>query len=250
MKVSGKFLLSAATLIASTGVVSAQSTSILPPFLQNMFDILGSNAYGSGDKLTATITAALYIILGAIILVAVIYSILAGIKYIRSEGEPGKIEEAQKAIKAILMGVASIFVGIIGIVLIYAFVGQSILQPSFQQVCLSAPSSIGCKRSSDQGANDPIVKFCVTVYSVASSKEADGTASFPSGIRPNLKAVSNAATTLAGSTWETDISAALTKDGYTLSELKAGALSPATLGVDNAAQLCLDPLNGGFYLTK
>lgn len=247
MKISKQGLLAGLALLGSTGAVSAQSTSVLPDFLQQMFDILGSNGYGAADKLTATITALLYIILGAIILVAVVYSILAGIKYIRSEGDPGKIEEAQKAIKAILMGVASIFVGILGIVLVYAVLGQTILKPSFQQVCLSAPNSIGCTRSSKQGADDLIVKYCVSVYSIASAKNVDGTAVYKDGLRPNIVNISKAAFLVSPETITVTTLDALVD----INEMDTtGTLKAAVLADDNAAKLCLDPLNGGFYPTQ
>jgi hypothetical protein len=55
-----------------------------------------------------------------IIVVAVYIIIKAAVKYIRSEGDETKIGEAQKAIKNVFLGIAALFVGIIGIVLIIA----------------------------------------------------------------------------------------------------------------------------------
>jgi hypothetical protein len=56
-----------------------------------------------------------------IILISVFIILRAGIKYIQSQGDPGKIAEAQKAIQSVFVGFAVLFVGIIGLVLILAF---------------------------------------------------------------------------------------------------------------------------------
>ena len=56
-----------------------------------------------------------------IILIAVYIIIRAGVKYIQSQGDEGKIGEAQKAIKSVFIGIGLLFVGIVGIVLVLAF---------------------------------------------------------------------------------------------------------------------------------
>lgn len=64
------------------------------------------------------ITNALVLLFVGVILIAIVYSAIAGIKFIRSQGEAEKVEEAQNAIKNVLIGVASVFLGIIGVVII------------------------------------------------------------------------------------------------------------------------------------
>lgn len=53
-----------------------------------------------------------------VIAVAIFYIMKAALKYIRSEGDEKKVEQGKQAIKSILMGVAAVFVGVIGIVFI------------------------------------------------------------------------------------------------------------------------------------
>lgn len=67
----------------------------------------------------------LSLIFVGIIAVAVYVIIRAAIKYIRSEGDESKIEEAQKAIKTVFMGVGALLVGIVGLVIILVFFQSS-----------------------------------------------------------------------------------------------------------------------------
>lgn len=60
----------------------------------------------------------LILLLTVVIIVAIVYAALAGLKYIRSQGETEKVEEAQNAIRSVFIGIAVVFVGIIGVVLI------------------------------------------------------------------------------------------------------------------------------------
>jgi predicted PurR-regulated permease PerM len=118
-------------------VTSAQSQSLVCrvfPFLQSI-DALGvSNVLCTGDPndtqagLESAGTSAanmvqllLSLVFIAVIVVAVYVIIKAAIKYIRSEGDESKVKDAQKAIKTVFMGVAALFVGILGIVLVLAF---------------------------------------------------------------------------------------------------------------------------------
>lgn len=64
------------------------------------------------------ITNGLVLLFVGVILLAIIYSALAGIKFIRSQGEADKVEEAQSAIRNVLIGVASVFIGVIGVIVI------------------------------------------------------------------------------------------------------------------------------------
>lgn len=74
-----------------------------------------------GDSVQSTISLVTSLIFIVIILLAVFVIVRAAIKYIRSEGDDTKIQEAQKAIKSVFVGIAALFVGIIGIVIVLAF---------------------------------------------------------------------------------------------------------------------------------
>jgi amino acid transporter len=84
---------------------------------------------GQGDKdvalkfSTERITQIVSLIFIGIIIISVFIIIQAGVKYIQSQGEEGKIAESQKSIKSVFVGIAILFVGIIGLVLVLAFFG-------------------------------------------------------------------------------------------------------------------------------
>lgn len=102
------------------------------PFLAGI-GIFGINdaLCGTGDTSdvaleTATATISLFqlvtsLIFIAIIIIAVYVIVKAAIKYIRSEGDESKVQEAQKAIKTVFIGIAALFIGILGVVLVLAF---------------------------------------------------------------------------------------------------------------------------------
>lgn len=64
------------------------------------------------------ITNGLVLLFVGVILIAIVYAAMAGIKFIRSQGEADKVDEAQNAIKNVLIGVASVFLGVIGVIVI------------------------------------------------------------------------------------------------------------------------------------
>ncbi len=64
------------------------------------------------------VTNALMLLFVGIILVAIFYSAMAGLKYIRSQGEQEEVEQAQESIKSVLIGIAAVFVGVIAVLLI------------------------------------------------------------------------------------------------------------------------------------
>lgn len=94
-------------------------------FIGPICDALGIRTGNAGE--TAATTVRTWVNLGitilfiGIILLAVFIIVQAAIKYIQSQGDEGKIAEAQKAIKSVFIGIALLFVGIIGIVLVLAF---------------------------------------------------------------------------------------------------------------------------------
>jgi hypothetical protein len=126
--------------------VTAQTSNLLPDQIEEIFDLFGEDGSGTASFISGRVRTGIYIALGMIILVAVIYALIAAFKYIQSQGDPGKIEEAQKAIKAIFMGIAAMLIGIVGVVLVFVFFGAGRVDPNLTQVCISAPNSNGCEK--------------------------------------------------------------------------------------------------------
>lgn len=95
-------------------------------FIGPICNALGINDLGNAGQ-TATSLVRSWANLGitllfiGIILIAVYIIVKAAITYIQSQGDEGKIAEAQKAIKSVFIGIALLFVGIIGIILVLAF---------------------------------------------------------------------------------------------------------------------------------
>ncbi|KXK09722.1 MAG: hypothetical protein QY330_02650 [Candidatus Dojkabacteria bacterium] len=130
-------------VVGLVNVVAAQS--LLPAQIADIFNLTGPDGSGSAQFVTSRVQLALVIALGIVVLIAVVYAIMAAIKYIQSQGDSGKIEEAQKSITAIFMGIAAMLLAIVGIVLVFVFFGASRPDPNLFQTCLSAPNSVGCK---------------------------------------------------------------------------------------------------------
>lgn len=143
-------LMSLGTLVFLTQGVSAQS-NLLPDQISNIFGLLGTDGGLTATFITGRVRVGLVIALALLILVAVVYALIAAFKYIQSQGDPGKIEEAQKAIKAIFYGVAAMMIGIVGIVLVFVFFSASRPAAELYQVCLSAPNSLGCENCIQEG---------------------------------------------------------------------------------------------------
>jgi len=249
MKITKKALLAVAGVLGSTSGVFAQTSSgststFLPKAVQDLFDLMGIGGVNTATFVTERVQFAIYFVLGLVILVAVVYSIMAGIKYIRSEGDPGKIEEAQKSIKAILMGIAAIFVGVLGIILIFVIFNQTATSPSLAQVCISAGNSVGCRRFTDKDINDEVVQWCEGVYKIASSKK-DGDFIFPDGL-------------LGGSASRISLEQLAIASGYKLPTTSDTVVLPATSGAAAIAisvipkgtgdyvLLCINPISGGY----
>lgn len=101
------------------------------PFIRNIgaFGIsnlcTGLSPDTAGSTIRATFNLIVSLIFVAIIIFSIYVIIKAAIKYIRSEGDPAKIEEAQKAIKSVFVGIAALFIGLIGIIIILAFFNVS-----------------------------------------------------------------------------------------------------------------------------
>lgn len=98
------------------------------PFLKNVSFLSDSlctgettGAQSAVDTTAGLVQFGLSLVFVGIIVVSIYIIIKAALKYIRSEGDADKIQEAQKAIKSVFIGIAALFIGIIGIVIVIAF---------------------------------------------------------------------------------------------------------------------------------
>jgi fumarate reductase subunit D len=145
--------------------VHAQNSSLIPDSILRIFELLGTDGRQSASFISSRIRVGLIIALALLILIAVVYALLAAFKYIQSQGDPGKIEEAQKAIKAIFYGVAAMMIGIVGIVLVFVFFSASRPDASLFQTCISEPNSYACTTCVDEDAsNDTVCSACEDKY--------------------------------------------------------------------------------------
>ncbi len=72
------------------------------------------------------LTNGLILMFTIVIVIAIVYAVLAGLKYIQSQGESDKVEEAQNALKSVFIGVLVVFVGVVIVVVIAGiFTNQS-----------------------------------------------------------------------------------------------------------------------------
>lgn len=141
--------------------------SLLPQQILDIFNLLGPEGTGTAAFITSRVRVALFTALGVVILIAVVYALIASFRYIQSQGDPGKIEEAQKAIKAIFFGVAAMMIAIVGVILVFVFFGSTPVDPNLYQTCLSAPGSVGCTSCRDQGLQaGNACSVCETLYSI------------------------------------------------------------------------------------
>jgi len=137
--------------------------SLLPDPILDIFGLMGPEGSGVVGFVTSRVQLALFIAIGVLVLVAVVYALVAAFKYIKSQGDPGKIEEAQKAIKAIFMGLAALMIAIIGIVLIFVFFGANMPKTDLIQTCISSPDSQGCTECK-QNLNSTRCQYCEDAY--------------------------------------------------------------------------------------
>lgn len=104
-------------------------------FIKPLCDALGIGGSDSGNVAVGLaarwFNLAITVIFTAIILIAVYVIVTNAIKYMQSQGDEGKIGEAQKAIKSVFIGIALMFVGLVGIVLVIAFFGGNQLLDLF-----------------------------------------------------------------------------------------------------------------------
>lgn len=130
-------LFAPAVVFSGGAAVQAQTTEAEPnvicrifPFIYDIDFTRGlcgttdeGDALDSIEQLGAFVRFALSLIFIGIIVVAVFYIIKASIKYIRSEGDEGEIEASTKAIKSVFIGLGVLIAGIVGLVVLIAFIG-------------------------------------------------------------------------------------------------------------------------------
>ncbi len=160
---------------------SAHAAELLPRQITDLFGLLGDEGSGTSEFVSSRVRMLLLLGLGVLVLAAVIYAAMAAFKYIQSQGDPGKIEEAGKAVKAIFTGLAVLMVAIVGIILVFVFFGAGLFGTSTYQTCVSAANSQGCIscQSEDGGLpeNWDTIKFdtdAATAVSKSSTPAATG----------------------------------------------------------------------------
>jgi hypothetical protein len=82
-------------------------------------DLIPNGPPGTVTKYILTLLSnGLILFFSVIILIAIFQAALAGLKYITSQGEAEKVEEAQNALKSVFIGLLAVFVGVIVVVIL------------------------------------------------------------------------------------------------------------------------------------
>ncbi|HOY46161.1 MAG TPA: hypothetical protein PKU95_00835 [Candidatus Dojkabacteria bacterium] len=142
------------------------AASLLPPQILDLLNLMGVGGICATDYINSRVQLAMFLVLGGLVLISVIYALIAAFKYIRSEGDPGEMEKAQKSIKAIFFGIAAMVIAIVGIVLVFVIFGAKPTNPELFQTCISAPESQGCKSCREDTASDLCIR-CEDAYQAA-----------------------------------------------------------------------------------
>ena len=181
-KISLKFssLIIATLMVFSLGTLvvfaTDSSSGLLPDVFKTLMNLLGPAGVCSSTYIQSRVQMLLVLALGLVVLIAVVYALIAAFKYISSQGESGKMEEAQKSIKAIFIGIAAMFIAIIGIVLVFAVFGAQQTNPDLFQTCINEPNSVACRSCRNGGASDPACKACeeaITKYCQSGASTTD-----------------------------------------------------------------------------
>lgn len=102
----------------------------LPDYINDILEKIGVGESGevtpatTEKYLTNRVKTGLTLLFVVVFIVAIIYSALAAIKFISSQGESGKLEESKGAVKAILLGFGAMLISIIGIFIILYVLGS------------------------------------------------------------------------------------------------------------------------------
>ena len=95
----------------------SESNPWIPDWIQKIIDSFGFST-GTADpveQVRKRVQWAITILFIVVFIIAIVYSALAAIKFISSQGDASKLEESKGAVKAILMGFAAMLISIIGI---------------------------------------------------------------------------------------------------------------------------------------
>jgi len=133
----------AGLVVLNTPVYAQESTSALNvcTFIKPLCDAIGLTTAGNNDISSGgarefignRLRLLLFLVFVGIILLSVVIILQNGIKYIQSQGDAKKIEDAQKAIKTVFVGIGILFVGTAGLVLVLLlFNASNLLTPSEQ----------------------------------------------------------------------------------------------------------------------
>lgn len=125
----------------AVGVNYASISDVLPGNLNNTADDIQGNRQNFVLGIIRTVLILLFVVIG---IVGVVYAAMAGVKYIRSEGEEQAIQDAQEAIKAVVIGFAAVFIGVIGVILVSSIIGAS-GDVSGPLACFLSPSPETCQ---------------------------------------------------------------------------------------------------------
>lgn len=142
------------------------AASLLPEQILDLLNLMGAGGICATDYINSRVQLVMFLVLGGLVLISVIYALIAAFKYIRSEGDPGEMEKAQKSIKAIFFGIAAMVIAIVGIVLVFVIFGAKPTNPELFQVCISAAESQGCKACRESTTDDLCVR-CENAYQAA-----------------------------------------------------------------------------------
>jgi len=123
-------------LFGMPSAVAAEDCGLLPCFISNIMTEMGIDPGGKINSdilegyLNDRVRIALTFLFVVVFIVAIVFSALAGIKFMSSQGDSGKLEESKGAVKAILMGFAAMLVAIIGIFIVLWLLGSESAPPS------------------------------------------------------------------------------------------------------------------------
>lgn len=136
LRIGGIMALICTFLYGSPLAVMAQDGETLyPAWIQTIIDQVTDK---QEEYINERVQFGLTVLFVVVFIVAIVYSALAAIKFMSSQGDSGKLEESKGAVKAILMGFAAMILAIVGIFVILWILGageaqidDSIPEPPF-----------------------------------------------------------------------------------------------------------------------
>jgi cytochrome bd-type quinol oxidase subunit 2 len=132
--------MSLATTISGFGYKASILDAILPGSITG---VGGATVEDNVDFIISFVGNALTLLLVVVVLLAIVYAVVAGIKYIQSQGASDQVEAARESIKNVVIGLLVAFVGMIVVVIIARIFGVD-SDTRQAMICILAPSSAGC----------------------------------------------------------------------------------------------------------